>query len=68
MEALRTSQIEMMKKTRAPIIWRSQFISPPSDIVEVDTQRNMAAIIAKGVNIFSFGLVYPKISKHLHSR
>ena len=51
-----------MKNDVAPIIWSVQFISPPSDIVDVEMQKRSETIDEIGPKIFSFGLLYPKIS------
>lgn len=55
----------MMKNEVAPIVCTVQFMSPPSEIVAVDRQNEMQAMVDSGPNLFTLGSSFPVISKDL---
>lgn len=57
-----------MKNPVAPIVCAVQFMSPPSEMVEVDTPKEMHDTIERGPNEFNESVAEPRISKLLISR
>lgn len=57
-----------MKKEVAPIVCKVQFISPPSEMVAVETQRAIQEVIDSQPNFATLGSSCPVISKDLICR
>jgi hypothetical protein len=54
-----------MKKEVAPTVCTVQFISPPSEMVAVETQRAMQEVTDSQPNLATLGSSWPVISKVL---